>query len=73
MDTIISSLIFIIQSPQPPDSWQGIRDGTQEASESLSKHMIFQFEVGSEYCLYLNVYTPRVSITIYHTHYKSLK
>ncbi|GLV42339.1 alpha-Esterase-9 [Carabus blaptoides fortunei] len=49
------------KAPQNPEPWQGIRDCTQEASESISRHMIFQFKVGSEYCLYLNVYTPQLA------------
>ncbi|XP_017784079.1 PREDICTED: esterase B1-like [Nicrophorus vespilloides] len=46
------------KAPLPPDSWSGIRDATVEADESYSRHMVFQNVIGSEDCLYLNVYTP---------------
>lgn len=51
------------QPPVAPDKWEGVRDATKEASESLAKHLVFLHPVGSEDCLYLNVFTPKVSVS----------
>ncbi|GJQ76634.1 hypothetical protein Trydic_g15494 [Trypoxylus dichotomus] len=48
------------KAPQPPVKWTGIRDATSESSECYQRHMIFQTIIGSEDCLYLNVYTPQL-------------
>ncbi|CAH0694262.1 unnamed protein product [Spodoptera exigua] len=44
--------------PQPPDSWEGIRDGSKDCNTCAQ----FDKEIGvkgHEDCLYLNVYTPK--------------
>ncbi|KAH1000888.1 hypothetical protein HUJ04_013161 [Dendroctonus ponderosae] len=48
------------KAPQPPDKWTGIRDATQEGSGCYSKSLITNAIVGSEDCLFLNVYTPKL-------------
>nr|QIK02111.1 carboxylesterase 11 [Holotrichia parallela] len=48
------------KAPQPPESWPGVRDATQEGSECYSTHIILNTIVGSEDCLFLNVYTPNL-------------
>nr|UUB32777.1 carboxylesterase COEC4 [Dendroctonus rhizophagus] len=48
------------KAPQPPEKWTGIRDATQEGSECYSKSLITNAIVGSEDCLFLNVYTPKL-------------
>ncbi|CAB3259689.1 unnamed protein product [Arctia plantaginis] len=47
--------------PQPPNSWEGIRDATKTCNicAQFSKEM--KTVVGDEDCLYLNVYTPKLS------------
>ncbi|KAK9746439.1 Carboxylesterase family [Popillia japonica] len=45
------------KAPQPLDKWADIRDATKEASECYQRHMVFQTIIGSEDCLYLNVYS----------------
>ncbi|KAF5299073.1 hypothetical protein FQR65_LT09431 [Abscondita terminalis] len=49
------------KAPQPPDSWAGVKNATKEGNSCYSKHMIFRNYVGSEDCLYLNVYTRSLS------------
>nr|CAD7417913.1 unnamed protein product [Timema poppensis] len=45
------------KSPRAPDPWKGIRDATTEGSMCLQ----FKDELeGSEDCLYLNIYTPKL-------------
>ncbi|KAI4468814.1 carboxylesterase [Holotrichia oblita] len=48
------------KAPQPPEAWSGIRDATKEGSECYSMHMLLNTIVGSEDCLFLNVYTPEL-------------
>lgn len=40
--------------------WQGIKDATEEGSESVSRHLLTKKFIGSEDCLNLNVYSPEV-------------
>jgi para-nitrobenzyl esterase len=48
------------KAPSPPASWAGIRDATQPASDciQLQGHKGGQGVIGSEDCLYLNIYRP---------------
>lgn len=46
------------QSPEPPDSWNGILDATEHRSHCPFLCFIRKKVVGSDDCLYLNVYTP---------------
>ncbi|GJQ76635.1 hypothetical protein Trydic_g15495 [Trypoxylus dichotomus] len=45
--------------PQPAEEWEGIRDATKDGNESYSRDF-FKGVVGSEDCLFLNVYTPKL-------------
>lgn len=57
-----SKIQYFFQSPQPPDSWENERDAT--ASDVINTSCQLNFKtgeyVGSEDCLYLNVYTPKL-------------
>ncbi|KPJ12315.1 Esterase E4 [Papilio machaon] len=50
------------KSPQPPEKWYGVRDATvaNKNNVSLQTDVISGRVVGSEDCLYLNVYTPKI-------------
>lgn len=52
------------KAPQPPERWVGVRNATKEGSECFSLDMLVKVLVGSEDCLFLNVYTPTVSLSI---------
>ncbi|XP_026479131.1 esterase FE4-like [Ctenocephalides felis] len=45
--------------PQKPESWSGVRQATEQGSECSSKHMLLQHPIGTEDCLFANVYIPQ--------------
>ncbi|KAL4715845.1 hypothetical protein ACJJTC_014577 [Scirpophaga incertulas] len=47
--------------PVPPESWEGIRDATQDCNICAQFDKLTQNVIGDEDCLYLNVYTPTLS------------
>jgi carboxylesterase type B len=52
----------------PPEKWAGIRKGNKFGPECLQMEIMVTARMqGDEDCLYLNVYTPRVSIQILDT------
>lgn len=55
------NILFLLKAPQPSDPWDGVLDATKEGNECYSRHIMLQQRVGSEDCLFLNVYTPNVS------------
>ncbi|XP_067005845.2 esterase E4 [Anabrus simplex] len=50
------------KSPQPPPSWKGVRDATQDSPFCTQRNIYLRHEhvAGEEDCLYLNVYTPQL-------------
>ncbi|KAF5273127.1 hypothetical protein FQA39_LY07617 [Lamprigera yunnana] len=48
------------KAPQPAESWTGVRNATMEGKHCFSRHMILRTPSGSEDCLYLNIYTPKL-------------
>nr|QEE13693.1 carboxylesterase 13 [Mythimna separata] len=50
---------FRFRVPQPPDSWEGIRDGTRDCNVCAQFDKEEKGIKGDEDCLYLNVYTPK--------------
>jgi hypothetical protein len=53
-----------MQAPQPPDSWEGIRDALNEGSVAPQiDDFVADAYLGEEDCLYVNVYTPKVRVT----------
>lgn len=49
------------KDPQPPESWDGIRDATKEGTVSYQRSFHTGEIQGGEDCLFLNVYTPQVN------------
>lgn len=48
------------RAPQPPSSWQGVRDCTYAREKPMQRNSITNAAEGSEDCLYLNVYAKRL-------------
>ena len=54
-------MLLLLQAPQPPEAWEGVRDATSEGAVSPHLQLIVQEGYkGDEDCLFLNVYTPQV-------------
>ncbi|KAJ2943311.1 hypothetical protein O0L34_g12117 [Tuta absoluta] len=55
----LGSLRF--KAPQPPESWDGVRDATAEGNISAQIDPLIHKEyIGDENCLFLNIYTPNI-------------
>ncbi|XP_018335762.1 esterase FE4-like isoform X1 [Agrilus planipennis] len=48
------------KAPRPPEGWSGIRNAFEEGDECYSRHPVLRHIVGSEDCLFLNVFTPEL-------------
>lgn len=54
-------MAFFLQAPQPPEAYDGVRDGTKDSYECPSLDTFFRYYVGHEdNCLNLNIYTTEV-------------
>ncbi|KAM3966297.1 juvenile hormone esterase-like [Aphomia sociella] len=55
--------VLRFKNPQSPESWENERDATKAHAENISCHVDFMTGklLGSEDCLYLNVYTPKLT------------
>ncbi|XP_064213262.1 alpha-esterase like protein E1 isoform X1 [Tribolium castaneum] len=49
------------KAPEPPEKWTGVLDATKEGSPCYARHPFNNKIVGSEDCLYLNVYTKKIA------------
>lgn len=49
------------KDPEEPEVWSGVRDALKEGDDCSQIHQILCTPVGSEDCLYLNVYTPKLN------------
>ncbi|KAH8337196.1 hypothetical protein KR059_002667, partial [Drosophila kikkawai] len=49
------------RAPQPPCPWVGLKDCTYPRSKPMQRHSILGTVEGSEDCLYLNVYSKRLT------------
>ena len=56
---VLKTTIFH-QDPEEPEAWSGVRDALKEGNDCIQFHLFKNGLVGSEDCLYLNVYTPQV-------------
>lgn len=48
------------KEPQEPDTWHGVRDATKPGNKCAQINPFAPEFIGSEDCLYLNVYTPQL-------------
>jgi carboxylesterase type B len=55
-------MAHIFQPPQEAPSWEGERKAQKEGSDCTQRHFMIPQYLGSEDCLFLNVYSPKVSI-----------
>lgn len=67
LSTLISSVAtipdLILQNPEPPKPWIGIKDCVDDFHPCIQRDSLNGGKlVGSEDCLYLNIYTKSVSI-----------
>ncbi|CAB3388463.1 Hypothetical predicted protein [Cloeon dipterum] len=49
------------QNPKKPPKWNGARMAIREGSDCIQRDVFFPWIIGSEDCLYLNVYTPKIN------------
>jgi hypothetical protein len=56
---------LVLQSPQPFGKWSGVLDATQPVPKCVQRNVfVDEQEVsGQEDCLFINVYTPHVSVS----------
>lgn len=50
------------RAPEPAEPWEGTLDCTGPANKPVQSNIFFKKYMGSEDCLYLNVFTTDVSI-----------
>ncbi|PSN44748.1 hypothetical protein C0J52_10738 [Blattella germanica] len=50
------------KAPEPAEAWTGVRDATAEGSVCSQRNDLTKALTGQDDCLFLNVYTPKVSI-----------
>lgn len=54
--------MIFFQDPQPLDPWEGIKDAVKDAGPSVGIDIMNpNLIIGTEDCLYLNIFTPKVS------------
>nr|CAD7586932.1 unnamed protein product [Timema genevievae] len=52
---------YATESPREPDPWEGVRDVIKEKPSCVQATLILGNIIGSEDCLYLNVYTTQLA------------
>lgn len=52
------------KAPEEPETWSGIRDALKEGSDCSQFDITTHLLIGSEDCLYLNVYTPQLDCNL---------
>ena len=55
--------LFDPQAPEPAEPWEGVRDALSEGDVAAQNDIILgKGLTGSEDCLFLNIYTPKVRL-----------
>lgn len=58
----LHTVFLLIQPPVKNSPWTGIRDAMADSPTCIQADYLLQYNIhGQEDCLYLNVYTPKVS------------
>lgn len=52
--------VKLYKAPQAPEPWPEVKDATIEQDGCFARHTFTKELIGSEDCLYLNVYTKNV-------------
>ncbi len=52
---------MILQPPEPMSEWDGVYQAKREGSPCAQIDIFNGLSLGTEDCLYLNVYTPQVT------------
>ena len=67
--TFDKKYIYVFQEPSPAHPWLGIYNATTEPPKCIQLNYWKITDkvneiIGAEYCLYINVYTPKVNLII---------
>lgn len=54
--------VLRFRAPQAIKPWNNVLDCTKPSNNPIQKHMVLNYIEGSEDCLYINVYTKKVSL-----------
>lgn len=55
-------MFLFLQPPQPAEKWEGVRDASYGARKCMQMLNTTAADDESEDCLYLQVYTPEVTV-----------
>jgi para-nitrobenzyl esterase len=61
----------MLKAPEPADPWEGVLDATEEGSPCAQVPLMGGVNfTGSEDCLFINIYTPKVKFLVFHENWQ---